>query len=44
MLDFEKAYDRVQWSFLEEVMKSLGYRGNGGVLPKPYIGMARVRC
>ena len=34
MLDFEKAYERVDWTFLENVMESLG-------IPAPWIDAAK---
>jgi hypothetical protein len=29
LLDFEKAYDRVEWGFLEGAMATLGFDNNG---------------
>ena len=31
LLDFEKAYDRVDWSFLEETMQRMGFSMVGSV-------------
>ena len=32
-LDISKAYDRVEWEFLQRIMLKLAYQSNGSTLP-----------
>ena len=42
LVEFEKAYHRVLWPFLENVMGALGLPKNGGIAILSFIGL--VAC